>query len=153
MGSWLKCGIEYVHVGDKLGGKPSNPDLYTDGRVDYDLVAKSKGFISALDILSGEIDSGKTIVVMCSEKDPLLCHRFVLISRLLKRRGYGIMHILKSTSRPPNTPSTESQADLERRMLHHQPQAGLFLSPEEALELTYDAQGRKIAYRLKKGST
>jgi len=148
---WLCPQFQYTYAGDDLGGRPKDMSLYTDGRVDFDLMAKSDRFIERLDVLSNEIGSGKRIVLMCSERDPVCCHRFVLISRNLKKFGHNITHILGSSETHPNR-FLESQEALERRMMHSlagYATPNLFDSAEVTLDRAFNAQGRKIAYKLK----
>ena len=77
-------GIEYLHAGDRLGGRPSDPTLYTPyGQADYVAMAKDPGFQGAL---AGLIDITAEVqtAVLCSEKDPHQCHRALLIADALR---------------------------------------------------------------------
>ena len=147
---WLKA--EYHYAGDDLGGRPTDMSLYTDGRVDFNLVMQAPNFLRCLDLLSEDVSSGKRVAIMCSEKDPVSCHRFVLISRLLKKRGFPITHVLRS-SKIGTGKCLESQEELEQRMMGKFCYPSMFLSPEEALDQAYEAQGMRIAYKLNHGKT
>ncbi len=89
--------IRYVYFGDKLGGRPSDPACYADGRVRYDRVAGAAWFLRGLDKLSAEAASHR-VAVMCSEAEPLHCHRTLLVAHALDRRGVGVEHILADGS-------------------------------------------------------
>ena len=83
------------------------------------------------------------VALVCAEKEPLECHRAILVCRHLRRPGLAIEHILADGS-------LESQHALEQRLLlAHGLQQTSFLdprSPREAIEEAYDRQGAQIAY-------
>lgn len=39
-----RAGIRYVFMGDLLGGRPADPALYRDGRVDYAALARTPAY-------------------------------------------------------------------------------------------------------------
>jgi hypothetical protein len=59
------------------------------------------------------------IALMCAEREPLDCHRFLLVSRRLQERGVRLRHILADGS-------VEAQGATECRLLQ---QTGLALDP------------------------
>lgn len=81
-----EAGIAYVHEGAALGGKPGEA-------VSYDQLAARPEFRSALDRLVAAADT-TSLCLMCAEKEPLDCHRTVLVSRRLAERGVAIEHLL-----------------------------------------------------------
>ncbi len=89
--------IRYVYFGDELGGRPSDPACYENGRVRYDRVAGAASFRQGLDELLAEAASHR-VAVMCSEKEPLHCHRTLLVAHALDGRGVGVEHILADGS-------------------------------------------------------
>ena len=85
-------GISYFWLGNKLGGRYDKIKFCDElGRVDYEKVATSEKFIEGIKELEDYI-AKYNVCVMCSEMDPMKCHRFLLISRALKK--YNIYHIL-----------------------------------------------------------
>jgi uncharacterized protein (DUF488 family) len=84
--SLADAGIAYVHEGAALGGKPQAGGS-------YDQLAARPEFKAALDRV---IDGAQHAVqcLMCAEKEPLDCHRTVLVSRRLAERGVKIEHLL-----------------------------------------------------------
>lgn len=86
------AGIAYSYLGESLGGRPSDPALYTDGRADYRKMAASAGVRDGLDRLAELADSAN-VAAMCSERDPLHCHRFMLVAVEMARRGFTIDHL------------------------------------------------------------
>ncbi len=84
---------KYVFMGDQLGGRPQNPELYDkDGYVLYYRVARSSNFESGIEWLFMNMDVSR-LALMCSEENPALCHRHLLIARVLTARGTEVQHI------------------------------------------------------------
>jgi len=88
-------GMTYVFMGAELGGRPTERRFYdSDGRVLYGLLAETKPFQSG--IVRIERGSEKyRLALLCSEEDPTFCHRNLLIGRVLRTRGFDILHIRK----------------------------------------------------------
>jgi uncharacterized protein (DUF488 family) len=84
--SLTDMGMTYIHEGAALGGKPR------DGG-SYDALATRPDFVRALDRLAARAGE-TTLCLMCAEKEPLDCHRTVLVSRRLAERGVAIEHLL-----------------------------------------------------------
>lgn len=88
-------GISYVYLGRELGGRPAGTHLMTaDGRPDYRRMAQLPAFKTALEqvlVLAGAAPTA----VMCSEEDPLKCHRRNLIAHQLQGRPVRVLHIRK----------------------------------------------------------
>ncbi len=133
---WLAdAGIAYVFLGAELGGRPDDPALLREGHPDYDLMAATPLFQAGLDrVLDG---AGKyRIALMCAEREPLDCHRFLLVSRRLQERGVRLRHILADGS-------VEAQETTECRLLQ---QTGLAVHslfadlppPRHAVARAYD---------------
>src|SRR5260370_21328912 len=92
--SLAAAGIGYIHEGAALGGKP-------EGGGDYDALAEQSAFKDALGRLSERAES-TTLCLMCAEKEPLDCHRTVLVSRRLAERGVAIDHLLADGGTRPH---------------------------------------------------
>ncbi len=90
-------GIEYVYLGNALGGRPASRDCYEDDRVRYDRVARTETFQRGLDQVLGHASRGRT-ALMCAEREPLACHRTLLIAPALDERGVEVAHILADGS-------------------------------------------------------
>ena len=85
--------IDYLELGDALGGRPRDPRLYRDGTVDYEAMARTAEFRSGVARLRGAMERGHACI-MCSEREPLDCHRCLLIARVLAEQGVAIGHII-----------------------------------------------------------
>ena len=138
-----RLDIAYVFLGKELGGRSSDSSCFdAEGRVQYDRIAERDEFRQGLERVSEGAQTHR-IALMCVEKDPLTCHRTILVCRHLRRQGnLSILHILEDGQ-------TESHEESEMRLLRlaRMAQGDLFKSFQEQLEEAYDYQGRRIAYR------
>jgi len=92
-GILTKDGIEYLFLGRELGGRPKEGMFYdAEGRVDYALVGRSQPFLDGISRLEQKIRTS-TVALLCSEEDPIRCHRRLLVGRALEERGVTLRHI------------------------------------------------------------
>lgn len=135
-------GIEYLFLGDELGGRPKDRSCYVHGKAIYKKIAATALFKDGLERVKLEMRKGSVPALMCAEKDPMACHRSILICRNLRERGIEIRHIIDQET-------TEMQADLEKRLiaqLNLHPDMFKDVDPNALTERAYDAQGDRIAY-------
>ena len=135
-------GVGYIFLGKELGGRPQSQELYTDGVADYEKMVASPEFRLGLDRLM-EIAGRSTLAAMCSEADPLECHRCLLVGRALAAQGADVRHILASGK-------IVAHAEVEERLLslENLAEADLLGNSREArLAEAYRARSRKAGYR------
>ncbi|WP_448602624.1 DUF488 domain-containing protein [Thermoleptolyngbya sp.] len=157
-----EAGIHYVFLGKELGARPQDPNCYDDqGKAAYEKIAATPQFQQGLQrVLDGT--RAYQVALMCAEKDPLTCHRAILVCQHLKSQYADIRHICSDGS-------LEAHALLETRLLKKHRllseidstaahQLSLFadgpetlssaanLSAEAALQTAYQLQGEAIAY-------
>ncbi len=88
-----EAGISYMAMGKQLGGRPDDTALYDqEGHVLYRLVAGSPGFLEGIERLEQGIAQYR-VAIMCSEEDPAVCHRHLLVGRVMAGRGVDVCHI------------------------------------------------------------
>ena len=85
--------IVYVYMGDALGGRPSNPGCYTNGRVDYNKVKEMTFYKNGIERLKTAYAKDISLAIMCAESNPCSCHRSKLISATLTEVNITVMHI------------------------------------------------------------
>jgi uncharacterized protein (DUF488 family) len=136
-------GIAYTTMGDTLGGRPRDASLYCDGIADYEAMARRKEFRAGLDRLMNAAARAR-ICLMCAERDPLECHRCLLVARSLAERGLTVGHILHNGTIEPH-------AESERRLLAFDGKGwDLFAAGQhERLAAAYRRQARAVAFRQK----
>jgi uncharacterized protein (DUF488 family) len=101
-------GIDYLFLGEQLGGKPRRDDVAT-ARLDYATRIRTPAFQDGIAQLLAATQRQR-VVLLCRERDPLECHRLHLICRYLAPQGLDIRHILPDGR-------VEPQAETERRLL------------------------------------
>jgi uncharacterized protein (DUF488 family) len=150
-------GIDYLFLGDQLGGRPESRALYDeDGRVDYERVRQTEPFQRGLERLTRNFRD-RTVAFLCSEEDPLDCHRGLMIAPALRVLGFAPDHLRKDGS-------IETNEEMESRLLHATGVGeglldGLFAAlvtekeRREMLVEAYRRMARQKAYRLREDDT
>ena len=88
-------GIDYEFMGGPLGGKPRDRSMYdANGKPDYRKMRSTHEFAEAIDQLAG-MASRRATAILCSEEDPTLCHRRLLLGPALEDRGCVQRHLRK----------------------------------------------------------
>jgi uncharacterized protein (DUF488 family) len=137
-GALHRAGISYLYLGRELGGRPSDPALFADGIADFERMAETAAFGEGLKRVMSEA-LWLRLALMCSEKEPLDCHRCLLIGRALAARGVDVRHILADGG-------TVSQQDIERELAADQDMLPL---AEDPLAEAYRNRSRAVAFRRK----
>ena len=138
-------GLGYAAYGLELGGRPNDPALYHDGIADYEAMAKLADFRSGLDRLLAQAAQAR-VCVMCSEREPLECHRCLLVTRALAARGLNVGHILYDGTVEPHAATEQRLLELENES------EDLFVTGQnERLAAAYLRRARAVAYRGKAG--
>jgi uncharacterized protein (DUF488 family) len=133
-------GISYVFLGKELGGRPFGRGFYCDGVADYEKMAKTETFASGIKRV---IDGAKKfrVALMCSEHDPLDCHRCLLVGRALSGEGVRLVHILGDSS-------SVSHEAIEEKLLYLAGRSSedLLMTAAERLSAAYRDRSLKVAY-------
>jgi len=140
--SLKRVGISYVFLGDELGARSDVPSCYERGKVRYDRLAETAAFQNGI----SRVEKGAAeykVSLMCAEKEPLECHRTILVARELERRGIEVRHILADGS-------IETHAEVLDRLMAslrlQQNQQDFFRSAEDIVNDAYRLQESRIAY-------
>jgi uncharacterized protein (DUF488 family) len=132
--------IDYRFYGKQLGGRPSDPSLFHGSIADYEAMARTQEFKDGLEmVLAGA--SKHRIALMCSEHDPLDCHRCLLVGRALAERGASMGHILADGQ-------IISQVHVEDKLLAMSGRTSkdFFVPLAEQLNAAYRERSHKVAY-------
>lgn len=135
-----RVGIAYVFMGNELGARSDDPDCYHEGKVQYDRLGRTQSFSKGI----ARLTDGSTthrIALLCAEKDPLTCHRTILIARHVAAAGLAVRHILANGELEPHDKANS-------RLLREVglPQGELFRSREQLLDEAYRRREREIAF-------
>lgn len=133
-------GIRYVFLGKELGARTDDRSCYDQGRVQYSRLAKTALFRSGLDrVLQGA--ARYRVALMCAEKEPLECHRTLLVAKALSERGQPVLHIHADGHLETH------DAAMDRLLgLSGLPKEDFFRSKEELLVDALGRQEAKVAY-------
>lgn len=131
-------GIDYLFLGEELGARSRDPSCYDDGRVSYRKLAATELFRQGIDRLLAAAKS-HTVAIMCAEKDPLDCHRTILVARELVKRGEMVAHILAGGE-------VESHEKIMERLRKKLKIELADLFGGDMNEQAYEIRGQQIAY-------
>jgi uncharacterized protein (DUF488 family) len=159
----LKAKFKYVFLGNELGARPKDLSCYINNKAIYSKITDSSDFQNGIKRILVGLNKYR-VALMCAEKDPISCHRTILICKHLRQLDIKIDHIIDDKT-------LESQGQLEDRLLDlHgfdlgnnilkipeilqldlfgsvEPSKTSFISKAEFLEQAYLIQENKIAYK------
>ena len=133
-------GIAYRFMGQALGGRPEDPSCYENGRVRYDRLAQTPLYREGIDRVV-EAAKDERIALMCAEKEPLDCHRTLLVGRSLAARGVAVTHVLADGALEPHDDTMDRLLDSAKL-----PRGDLLHSREELIEQALALKEGCIAY-------
>jgi uncharacterized protein (DUF488 family) len=133
-------GVAYVFLGRELGARPDDRSLYDEGRVSWERLRASALFQAGLDrVVDGAVRV--SIALLCAEKDPLECHRTLLVGRALEERGVAIAHI-----HADGRLETSDEAMSRLLAMFKMPEADLFRGRDELVAEACDRQAKRITF-------
>jgi uncharacterized protein (DUF488 family) len=133
-------GIRYVFLGKELGARSEDHSCYLHGRVQYERLAQTPVFQSGLDrVLQG---AGRyRIALMCAEKEPLECHRTLLVAKALAEHGQPVLHIHADGHLETHEAAMERLLDVTGVA-----KGDLFRSREQLIAEALGLQEQRVAY-------
>ncbi len=137
-------GIAYIFLGKELGARSGNAGCYVDGKIQFEKLTADPLFQQGLARVKQGLKK-YSIALMCAEKDPIICHRTILVARQL-RREFTIKHILADGR-------VEDNVETEKRLMRWlKIETDLIRDEGQCIEEAYDLQGNKIAYVKEDGA-
>ncbi|MFV0350337.1 MAG: DUF488 family protein [Halodesulfovibrio sp.] len=140
--------IYYVFLGEECGARQPDPKCYINGKIDFDLVSNNHTFQNGI----SRIESGAEkypVALMCAEKDPVTCHRTILICKNLKKNiNIKIKHIIDM-----HTIQTHEQIENRLLKMHGLDQHSFIYTENERLNIAYKKQENRIAYKKENEET
>ena len=132
-------GVRYLYLGDELGGRGGSGDYDENGVVDYRKLRRGERFADGCRRVLSLLADGETPALMCAEKNPLVCHRTLLVAPALRDKT-DIRHILADGG-------AQSHDDLEKQLLAMHPPSPLFADGGSGIGDAYLRQARRFAHR------
>jgi len=133
-------GVAYVFLGAELGGRPEGAHLFDDGVANYEAMAREESFRTGLDRVATGART-HVVALMCAEREPLDCHRCLLVSRRLRDLGLAVAHIHGDGAIEPHE-ATEQRLLVCEGLEHED----IFEGRESRLNRAYAQRARKVAY-------
>ncbi len=123
--------IGYVYMGKEFGARQENEVYYNqEGKLDFNLYQQSCSFQKGVMRIERGLKKGYTIAFMCTEKDPINCHRNIMVAQYFFSRGYSIGNIMIDGS-------LQEQEEIEERLLD------LYFPERKELSLFEFLEGKK----------
>ena len=144
-----KAGIYYKNYAKEFGARQDNMAFYSsEGYLDFDIFSKSEQFQNGVTKIVDSTEKGYKIVFMCAEKEPIQCHRTILVARAFDKLGFSVIHLM-----PKGITKNQRQIDEEllKKYFPNIGQMTLFddqMSDEECLDAAYKKQNEQIGYRM-----
>lgn len=89
------AGIQYTFMGTYFGARPDDEELYTrEGYLNFEKARKTDRFKMGVENIIRGIQAGNIISLMCTEKDPIACHRAIMVARTFYECGIEVQHIM-----------------------------------------------------------
>lgn len=142
-------GLRYRHY-PEFGARQEDPVWYTEeGYLDFERYIASEAFGEGVEKLRRGMALGYRFALMCAEKDPMNCHRAIMVARGFAMAGFEVAHIRVDAE---GGDFLESQRELEARLMRKQgddpDQLSLFETLEERVNRAYRKQNAVIGYRM-----
>ena len=136
-------GIAYVFLGKELGARPDDPCCYDNGSANFEKMAERPIFKQGIERLLKGMEQYR-IALLCAEKEPLDCHRTILVCHYLRKMGLPIKHILANGD-------VEEHQNTEQRLIKVVGLQPIFfdsiLTETDRIEEAYSKRAREIAYK------
>lgn len=146
-----KNNINYSYMGKYFGARPTDLSLYTtEGYLDFEKVSQSELFNIGVENVILGLEHGNRIALMCTEKDPIDCHRAIMVARAFDLKGIEVSHILPDGN-------IQTQRELDNRLLDlyfgDREQLSIFnynteITDDEYLVQAYRKRNEQIGYRI-----
>ena len=133
-------GLMYAFFGKELGARVEDQSCYIDGKVQYDRLADRVEFKEKIERLRNGARDYR-IALMCVEKDPLMCHRTILVSQALVAKGCNVRHIMADGSLETHEAVLDKLISITEKQ-----STNLFKSKDELLAEKLLTQESRIAY-------
>ena len=144
-------GIQYLHFGEEFGARRTDC-IDDDGQVNFELAIETPNFKRGVDRLMNGLEKSFQISLMCSEANPLECHRFSLVSRYFYDNGLDVQHIMKDAGLVPHKTLEEQMiSDYLHSRKYHVPDIDELFDSYTLQDQRRDAyrqKNREIGHRI-----
>ena len=147
-----KHNILYIWMGKEFGARRDKKELYSiQGYLDFEKVRKDSDFLGGVERIRNGISKGYRICLMCTEKDPIDCHRTILVAKGLEDNGIEVNHILQDGKLINKQQIAERLLDMyfkNRNQINFDMLLGNIKTEQEMLEEAYKKRNKDIGYEI-----
>lgn len=144
--------VRYVPMGKRFGARQKDMSLYDeDGILDFSKTRQTVFFQNAVGSVLKGLDSGSNIVLMCTEKNPIECHRTILISKSFYDIGVPVKHILSNGKYVTQENINDELLDMyfpDRAQMTLLDMVNGVRDDKELLEEAYRKRNKEIGYQI-----
>lgn len=146
-----QMGILYRNYKTEFGAKQTDLKYFSNDKyLDFNKYSESCYFKEGIRKIEEGMALNYVFVLMCSEKDPIICHRNIMVAKAFYGIGYEIRNILADGK-------YEKQDSIEQRLvdIHFKNKNQIALSEEfykENVRESYKLQNKKIGYKKEQDS-
>lgn len=151
LSNFLKLNhILYMHFGKEFGARQEEKNILDkNGKVNFEAFRQTAAFLDGVKRIKKGLDKNFKIALMCSESNPMECHRFSMVAVYLEKNvGLNIQHILKDKTLISNT---LLEKELLKKYKKKLPQPSLFepnITPEQQLKAAYQLHNQEIGWQV-----
>jgi len=146
-------GITYMHFKNEFGARQNNEEfLDENGQLNFQLFRKTFDFQQGIERVDIGVSKGFRIALMCSEGNPLECHRFSMIANYLDEIGFKVKHILKDKKIKTHK---QLEAELLKKYSKKLPVVSLFqpeIDEKSKLQEAYKLHNKEIGWMPQKAT-
>ena len=157
--SLSRHNVAYMHFGVEFGARRTDA-LDEFNNVNFEKAATTANFLKGVERVKHGLEKGYRIAFMCSEANPLECHRFALVSRYFHEHGVKVMHIMRDKDKNPSSGTySKSHQELQDEMIAEYVKkkkvpaicppdifGGNEVTPAMQITLAYRQKNKEIAY-------
>jgi len=141
-------GIIYMHFKEEFGARHENEAvLDKNGQVNFEFFRKTFPFQQGVERVDMGVSKGYRIALMCSEGNPLECHRFSMIAVHMAKNGFDVQHILRDKTLKSHE---DLEGDLLKKYKKKLPRPSLFepdLSEADILKTAYRLHNKEVGWK------
>lgn len=148
-----KYGIYYIYMGKELGAR--NEEAFDENvKVSYEAIRQTDNYKNGIERLIDGINKGYHVAIMCAEKNPVNCHRGILIGHDLKKKNIDVIHVIDKDLVKLQTDIEEEIMDMYRVKLIKKVAQFSINSIMNNVDLNMDEEDFKVemleeAYRIR----
>jgi len=142
-----KHGVAYLHFAKEFGARHTDPALLDENsKVDFEKVRHSDDFKSGVERVIHGFEKGFIIALMCSEAEPLDCHRFSMVSVALQQIGFDVRHILRDKTLLTNAALEKALLKKFHKKLPFPTVFNPDISIQDQITVAYRLKNQEIAF-------